>query len=106
MHAFNADNRGFVPDDQVGTTLGFVFAMNDRLALSAALAATFFPDSEALGADLRSDEQFDLGFSLPVVLSERFSLEPRVSFGLDEDPGSRFSLGLSMVSNFSVSGLF
>jgi Helix-turn-helix domain len=106
LHAFNADNRGLVPEDQVSATLGFVFAMNDRLAFRTAVGGRFFPDSEAQGIDLRSDEQFDLSFSLPTVLSENLSLEPSVSFGLDQSPGSRFSLGLSMIGNFATPGLF
>ena len=102
----NAENRGLFPDDQITSTLGFIFVMNDRLAFRTALDGVFFPASEARGVDLRTDERFDLSFSMPAVLSESLSLEPSVSFGLDEGPGNRFGLGLSLISSFSVPGLF
>jgi hypothetical protein len=105
-HVFNADNRGFAPDDYVTSRLGFVFGMNDRLALRMALDGIFFLESEVLGEDLRSDNQFDLSFALPIVLSDTLSLEPNISFGLDQNPGNRFGLGLSLISNFSVPALF
>jgi hypothetical protein len=43
---------------------------------------------------------------MPAVLSDILSVEPSVSFGLDETRGSRFRLGLSLISNLSVPQLF
>jgi hypothetical protein len=101
LHVFNAEKRG-LRSDQVAMNFGFVFSMNDRLAFRTALGGRFLASSTARDVALRSDEQFDLSFSMPSVLSERFSLEPRVSFGLDDGPGNRFTLGLSLISNLGT----
>lgn len=100
-HTFNAEERRTAVDDQVTVRGGFVFSMNDRLAFRTSLSGTFLPSSERDGLEVPADSFFDLGLAMPTVLTETLNIEPSVALGLD-GPGSRFSIGLSVVNRFGL----
>jgi hypothetical protein len=103
LHQFNSDSRDLEDleaDNTFNSTLGFAFAMNDRLSLGTALTGTFNRRSEHGDRVVPSDETYSLRFSLTSLLHENLYIEPSVSFRLN-GPGSAMTFGLSLPYSFA-----
>lgn len=102
-HAFVrnfADVSLLEAENRLDATLGFAFALNDKLTLSTAISGVFTDESKFTNATLREQESYSLQFGLTTLLASGFYIEPSVSFNLNGD-GNDVVLGVSMPYTFS-----
>ncbi len=101
-HTFSRDFTDVTrlePEDRADFTLGYAFALNDTLTLSAAVSGLFTFETEFDIATLRQQELFSLQFGLTSWLAKGLYIEPTVSFGLN-GPGDSFALGVTVPYTF------
>ena len=81
--------------------LGYVYALNDTLAVSTSLKAQFADEADDSGLGWRRAKRFDLKLGMPTSFGkDRLFLEPYVSFGLHQS-NSMTTIGISLVKSFS-----
>ena len=99
-HAFDRDFddnvRLFEPQDTLGVTLGYAFAVNDDLTISTAASGLFsLSDESFAGVDLDDDEEYTLRLALTRTSGRGPYIEPSVTYGLT-GTGNFFTFGLSL----------
>jgi len=102
LHNFdhNSDDPSLLrASNVVDVSLGYAFALNDTLSLTTAVSGVFTDEAKFDNAKLEQDEQFNLQLALTSLLDEHLSIEPSVTFGLN-DPGSLFIFGLRVPYSF------
>jgi hypothetical protein len=98
-HAFSPDLDDLhllEPEDAIGATLGYAFAVNDELTLSTAVSGLFSWETEFSNhLVLESDQEFSMRLGLTRATGWGPYFEPSVTWGLN-DAGNFVILGLSM----------
>ena len=87
-------------EDTIAATVGYAFALNDTLTLSAAVSGVFDSRTSFDNAVLDQRERFSLRFGLTTLVSDDLYVEPLVSFGLNGDEAN-VTLGLSVPYTFT-----
>ena len=102
LHTFSRDFTDVTrlePEDQADFTLGYAFALNDTLTLSASVSGLFTFETEFDNATLSQQELFSMQFGLTSWLAKGLYIEPTVSFGLN-GPGDSFAFGVTVPYTF------
>jgi excisionase family DNA binding protein len=86
---------GSQPKSGVDVSLGYGLALNDTLAISAAVSGVFAGATTLDNAKLRRPGSFGARLGLTSWLAKGLYIEPSVSFGLT-GPGDSFALGVTM----------
>lgn len=82
-------------------SFGYVFALNDTLAVSTALNARVEDAMDTTGLGWRRAKRFELKLGMPTSFGKSgFFLEPHVSFGLNQS-NSATTVGVSLVKTFA-----
>jgi excisionase family DNA binding protein len=90
---------GSQPKSGVDVSLGYGLALNDTLAISAAISGVFAGATSLDNAKLRRPGSFGARLGLTSWLAKGLYIEPSVSFGLT-GPGDSFAFGVTMPYSF------
>ncbi len=97
LHTFSreSDDLGKLePRHSLAAGLGYALAFNDKLSVSTSFNSVFNSRTRFRQAELPAEERFFLDFGLTYQLNKKLYLEPKLSVGLNGDPGFTFQLSI------------